>query len=186
MTQDENPDVEDAKTETGIVFDDDNGVVHVESETTEIDITGDGRADGLRSVTTETREYDLDGDGETDIVETVTFEETSVDVTGDGLPDVITTVETSEVEMDFTGDGEVDSFEMTEVRTVAHDLDGDGIPNVTRTEVVTASGIDPIEGKFQDVQSAGVRLFGLDTTGDGVIDDVMAEELDVEVVEDDA
>ena len=85
----------------------------------------------------------------------------------------------------LTGDGEIDSFEMTEVRTVAHDIDGDGLPNVTRTEVVTASGIDPDEGGYRDVEASGVRLYGLDTTGDGVIDDMVAEEIEVEVVDED-
>ncbi len=158
---------------------------HVTSETTDIDIDGDGRPDGFRAVSTEVREHDLDGDGEPDVFETVTVEQTSIDVDGDGIPDVITTVETSEVEMDLTGDGEIDSFEMTEVRTVAHDIDGDGMPNITRTEVVTASGIDPDEGRFRDVEASGVRLYGIDTTGDGVIDDLVAEELEVEVVESD-
>jgi hypothetical protein len=106
-------------------------------------------------------------------------------VDGDGVADVITTVETSEIQMDLTGDGEADSFELTEVRTVAHDIDGDGMPNVTRTEVVTASGIDPVDGEYQDVETSGVRLFGLDSSGDGVIDEVVAEELDVEVVQGD-
>ena len=178
----------------------DADLANATSETTEIDITGDGHADGIRSVSTEIREHDLaflpeslmirrehdlDGDGAPDLYETITVEQTSVDVDGDGVPDVVTTVETSEVEMDLTGDGEIDSFEMTEVRTVAHDIDGDGMPNVTRTEVVTASGIDPDNGRFRDVEASGVRLYGLDTTGDGVIDDLVAEELEVEVVEDD-
>ena len=158
-------------------------LANVSSETREIDISGDGSPDGFRSVTTETHEHDLDGDGEPDVYETVTVEQTSIDVDGDGVPDVVTTVETSEIEMDLTGDGDIDSFELTEVRTVAHDIDGDGMPNVTRTEVVTASGIDPEDGNFKDVEASGVRLYGLDTTGDGVIDDLVAEELDVEVVE---
>lgn len=162
----------------------DADLVSSESQTFEIDITGDGKPDGFRSVTTESREFDLDGDGMADVFETVTIEQTSIDVDGDGVPDVITTVETSEVQMDLTGDGDTDSVEVTEIRTVAHDIDADGMPNVTRTDVVTASAIDPKDGHFQDVETAGVRIYGLDTTGDGVIDEVSAEELDVEVVED--
>jgi len=50
--------------------------------------------------------------------------------------------------------------------------------------VITASGIDPDQdGNLQDVQTDGARIYGLDTTGDGNIDELVVEELDVEVVD---
>jgi hypothetical protein len=51
---------------------------------------------------------------------------------------------------------------------------------------MTASGISPDEdGNLTDIETSGVRLYGLDTTGDGEIDEVVVEEIDVEVVDED-
>ncbi len=57
-------------------------------------------------------------------------------------------------------------------------------PEVSRTDIITASGIDPDEdGELSDVMVDGVRLYGIDSDGDGNIDYVVSEELDVEIAE---
>jgi hypothetical protein len=69
------------------------------------------------------------------------------------------------------------------VRTLAQDLDGDGSPDVVRTDVISASGIDPDEdGELRDVEVGAARIYAMDTTGDGNLDDISVEEIDIEVV----
>jgi hypothetical protein len=38
---------------------------------------------------------------------------------------------------------------------------------------------------LSDVETSGVRLYGLDTTGDGKIDDFVVEDLEVEAIDED-
>lgn len=152
----------------------------------EVDIDGDGVADGLATGDGEVVEavYDLNGDGEIDAFQTIDAESDVViaDLDGDGEIDVLAIEDENGISVvsDTDGDGNPDTVEFTDGQDYGAmaDTDGDGVIDAVAIDENQDGIIDENEVYTQDD-----GMMGSDYEDDAIADDQFIEG-DDEIVDD--